>query len=191
MKKSNVILAAALLSVASASATTVNISGSPVADSFFGTDSAALSSAGVDAVETGYFTAWTTGSAITDLGTMGFVSFGEAGVGSVFGQVGKLLGGHSDNSAGANAFNGQLISFVVTDGDTGAFGVVSGADLFPVNLGGVGDTINVDATALGTLDGFTAVAGGYQLNAVPEPSTYAALAGLCALSFVMVRRRRA
>jgi hypothetical protein len=27
--------------------------------------------------------------------------------------------------------------------------------------------------------------------AIPEPSTYAALAGLCALSFVMVRRRRA
>jgi hypothetical protein len=28
-------------------------------------------------------------------------------------------------------------------------------------------------------------------TAVPEPSTFAALAGLCALSFVMVRRRRA
>lgn len=29
------------------------------------------------------------------------------------------------------------------------------------------------------------------LSAVPEPSTYAALAGLCALGYVMVRRRRA
>jgi len=42
-----------------------------------------------------------------------------------------------------------------------------------------------DTTLLGT-------AGSLNLaSVVPEPSTYAALAGLCALSFVMVRRRRA
>jgi hypothetical protein len=191
MKKTNIILATALFSVASASATTVNISGSPSADSFFGTDSVALDSSGVDTVEIGYFTSWASGSAITDLGTMGFTSFGDAGVGSVFGQIGKLLGGDSDNTGAATTFNGQLISFVVTDGDTGNFGVVSGPDLFPANNFGVGDTINVDALLLDNLDGFTAVAGGYQVNAIPEPSTFAALAGLCALGAVMVRRRRA
>jgi hypothetical protein len=189
MKKNNILLAAALLSVASASATTVNISGSPTADSFFGTDSVALDSNGNDTVETGYFTAWTTGSTITDLSTMGFVSFGNAEVGNVFGQLGKLKGGSSDNSGNATTFNGQLISFVVTDGDSGAFGIVSGSDVFPANAGGVGDTVNVSATALSNFDGFTAVTGGYQI--VPEPSTYAALSGLLALGYVMVRRRRA
>jgi hypothetical protein len=176
MKKINIILSAALFSVASASATTVSV---------------ALDSSGVDTVEIGYFTSWASGSAITDLGTMGFTSFGDAGVGSVFGQIGKLLGGDSDNTGAATTFNGQLISFVVTDGDTGNFGVASGADLFPANNFGVGDTINVDALLLGNLDGFTAVVGGYQVNAIPEISTFAALAGLCALGVVMVRRRRA
>jgi len=189
MKKNNILLAATLLSVASASATTVNISGTPTDDSFFGSDSVALDSTGNDTVETGYFTSWTTGSTITDLSAMGFVSFGNAEVGNIFGQLGKLKGGSSDNSANGTTFNGQLISFVVTDGDSGNFGIVSGSDLFPTNGGGVGDTVNVSASALSNFDGFIAVTGGWQI--VPEPSTYAALSGMLALGYVMVRRRRA
>ena len=50
----------------------------------------------------------------------------------------------------------------------------------------------VYALELATGGGGDAVAATFTgLSLVPEPSTYAALAGLCALGYVMVRRRRA
>ena len=70
------------------------------------------------------------------------------------------------------------------------------------------NTNAVDISDLTSADGLTLVTGAtligatfagnnganvpsFQLVAVPEPSTFAALAGLCALGAVMVRRRRA
>jgi hypothetical protein len=51
---------------------------------------------------------------------------------------------------------------------------------------GFNTTNKWDSAYAGTLTGSS-----FALSTVPEPSTFAALAGLCALSFVMVRRRRA
>jgi hypothetical protein len=63
------------------------------------------------------------------------------------------------------------LSFVSSDVGFDASDVVA----FQINTSGTNSTID-----------FTAV----NLSTVPEPSTYAALAGLCALGYVMVRRRK-
>tara|TARA_B110000093_G_C12855979_1_gene361380 strand:+ start:447 stop:995 length:549 start_codon:yes stop_codon:yes gene_type:complete len=57
---------------------------------------------------------------------------------------------------------------------------------------GLGFLVGTPSTAVAGAGGtWSATGSNVQLSAVPEPSTFAALAGLCALSFVMVRRRRA
>jgi hypothetical protein len=193
MKKLAIVSIPLLAFAGAALATTVNLTGANTAPQFFGADSVALDSTGVDTVQIGTFSSWNFGSAVTDLGSMGFSQFGFAEVGNVFGTLGILKGGASDNTAAADAFDTDKIYLVITDGDTGTFGIVSGTKAsnwtFPTNLGGSGDTLNVlIEDEVNQTANLSAVAGGFQV--VPEPSTYAALAGFCALGWVMLRRRR-
>jgi len=75
-----------------------------------------------------------------------------------------------------SAFDGgaAVASTLSTNAAFNGAGVIG----WTLGTGGIGSALNVTFTELSA-------------TAVPEPSTYAALAGLCALSFVMVRRRRA
>jgi len=120
----------------------------------------------------------------------GFTFLGSNTAASGFGSVTLASGHGADFSSAGNAF----ALFVFETSDTTAL---------------LGDTYNVWTDATWTLpaaDGVTAsfnpAPSGTQIQqlsgasafagvVVPEPSTYAALSGLLALGYVMVRRRRA
>lgn len=179
--------------VSSTYATTVNLSLDPSVV-FTGEDSQILG--GSDSVQVGFFTSWTFGSELTDLGTMGFQEFDPSGNTYGFPLNGWLAGGGSQNGTAAS-FNQEQIWVVINDND-GGFGVFSGVEdsvdwSFPNDGNGTNDTLNVvyGSGGITRLAGLTAVAGGFQVSPVPEPSAYAALAGCLALGWVMVRRRRA
>lgn len=72
--------------------------------------------------------------------------------------------------------------FEFPDGSHFGFGRYDGDDSFIASLDAT--DINNDATAAGS--GFSLV----RLTAVPEPSTYAAIAGVCALGLAVWHRRR-
>lgn len=185
MKKITILLSSIALAL-SASATTVNLTGSPAAPSFFGADGVALDSS--DTVTIVTYDSFNFG---TGVGT-GRSVFGTASIGAVFGQSGKLLGGSSDNTASADAFNGENVYVEIFDAFSSQTAVIGSSDtswVFPTNAGGVGDTQNVVIAGV-TLDVYnaTAVTGGFQV--VPEPSTYAMIAGMLALGYVMIRRRK-
>ena len=94
----------------------------------------------------------------------------------------------ADSGSTGNIAN--LVIFAGADLATAtSFGVISNSTFTTLALGAEaisfsGTTHVWDTSRAGTLTGS-------DFTLVPEPSTYAALAGLCALSFVMVRRRRA
>ncbi len=133
------------------------------------------------------------------------VSFGAADDIVLFSNA--TIGG-----GGTAALNGEVFGFpaggsigdnwgiFVFDADSdGAATLSAGTYGFFTSQGGSGDW---DLPADGTSWGFNAAPGagqfqqianvtGSSLTVVPEPSTYAALSGLLALSWVMLRRRRA
>lgn len=190
MKKTLTILASIAFAL-SASATTINLTGSPTASSFFGSDSVALDSDGTDTVTIVTYSSY---NFTTGVGT-GRAVFGLAEVGSVFGQAGKLKGGASVNTAAADAFNGATIYLELYDAGSTGTAVISSSDsswVFPTNANGVGDTANVVIAGVSLqVYGATPVTGGYAVTApVPEPSTYAMFAGVLALGYVMIRRRK-
>jgi hypothetical protein len=110
--------------------------------------------------------------------------------------AGQWTGFITDNSGAANAFDGQSIWFrIEADVSPGFSGVAyfSGALLFPVNNGGVGDQVVYNANALTTV-GAESTAGsiidsanGRIVVGVPEASSLS-LAGLALLG--MLRRKR-
>lgn len=187
-----------VLAATAAQATIVSFSLNPGAAVFYGADGNVMTSAD-SSVQVGSFSSWDFSSAITDLGTMGFGEF-STGTESydLFSTLGILSGTGSQNDGSGAAFNGQQVYVVVTDADTGSFGVFSGTTgsnwTFPNDGLGVGDSLAVSnlVSDVDQVAGAVSFGGnGFQISAVPEPSTYAALAGLCALGYVMVRRRRA
>lgn len=89
-----------------------------------------------------------------------------------------------DSSGDRAIFNGGLWSEIQSTGSTSlVFNSFVGAF-------DIADVTDVDLTAAGVGTG-TVVLDLSGLSMVPEPSAYAALAGLMALGYVMVRRRKA
>jgi hypothetical protein len=112
-----------------------------------------------------------------------------------FGAVTALSGNATfDNSTtgfeGDNSFAVLFFDVVSGDGFTTSGGNAYGfyTDASWVIPTANGDTLNWGVELANVNGGAAAGTNGL---VIPEPSTYAALAGLCALSFVMVRRRRA
>lgn len=203
MKKTNILLFGAALSVGASSlmAGVANINyGSVIApggSQFFGSDAAAA-----DSISIGYFagdvvntdlTGWTSfgTNAAFGPGAMSSASIANADTTAADGLSAYLLivdGGLSGLVAlnSWNDYSGTVapatpasLVYQIGGGDTAAdltSFAAAGTAISIVNGGGFGGNgVGVSIT----------------LTAVPEPSTFAALAGLCALGAVMVRRRRA
>jgi len=192
MKKTSIYLAA-LLVAASASAS-VTFSGTAIQNFGGGT----------------LFDVGNTSVIIVDTGNDGFGSFitNTINVGDTFGFNDILVG---DQIIGTNATSGApsvistvpgtATSFTATAGLS--FGILVFENQTDLTSAQAGSTYQffTDASWVVPADGAVEAFGGTlgqlsnvssaSLNVVPEPSTYAALAGLCALGAVMVRRRRA
>jgi len=201
MKKTNILLIGALLSAGASSliAGVANINyGSVIApggSQFFGSDSAAA-----DSISIGFFAGDVVNADLT-----GWTSFATN---STFGP--GALSSSSVANADTTAADGLTAYLLVQDGGlSGLFSLNSWAKYSgtvapatPATLSfqfGASDTA---ANVIGVAGAGTAIsvadAGGFggsgvsiSLSVVPEPSTYAALSGLLALGYVMVRRRRA
>ena len=106
------------------------------------------------------------------------VSGGTVGEGTVLASIGgSVLAAHwnaGEQSGGGVAFGGDRLLFNLPDFDN------AGAAEMPNTLAG-------QAALVAALDTFTPLTA----NAIPEPSSFAALAGLAGLGFAASRRRRA
>ncbi len=179
----------------------------PVGDSG---DSAIASGAGFAAI--GFFTL--SDSAISDsyLSLSSFQAlkddFNQFGTGISFGgatafNLGGLYNGDASGSiAEHDAFDGQVIYTFIGNGADFAssteLSVVKSTKSFAYDNPTFVETVDIskEGTALLGDTGAFDIGGGVvptllTVAAVPEPSTYAALAGLCALGAVTLRRRRA
>lgn len=101
--------------------------------------------------------------------------------------VGSFVGGESASEyhigAGSNQFQSLVSGYLAFEYDLSGGGVGYGWVRFAPNTGGSGSLMEM---AFSTTAGESLVAG-----AVPEPATYAALAGVAALGIAALRRRRA
>ena len=95
----------------------------------------------------------------------------------------------SINDAGASA--GYSFALLYFNGTSGASVTTIGGEQFGFLTSGDWTIPANNAGTFGFGSEFSTVTGSANLTVVPEPSTFAALAGLCALGAVMVRRRRA
>ena len=116
----------------------------------------------------------------------GYLSASTNTTADVSGQTAYVLvlGGVTDFANAASATSYSIF------GDTGWAALPAGGIPAPVaNL----LTLAPDNIVVGSFaaSGTSGTLSGITTTAVPEPSTFAALAGLCALGAVMVRRRRA
>ena len=141
--------------------------------SLFGTESVAIG------------TSFATGTALngyTILGTASINPAGGAGSALVSGVTYNLGGGVSTgNAIGVLAFASSTTSAIAGD----SFSVFTGSPsewLVPA------DGANLSLTGTG-IPSFAGSSGSGSVVAVPEPSAFATLAGICALGFVMLRRR--
>jgi len=95
----------------------------------------------------------------------------------------------SINDAGASA--GYSFALLYFNGTSGASVTTIGGEQFGFLTSGDWTIPANDSGTFNFGSEFSTVTGSANLTVVPEPSTFAALAGLCALGAVMVRRRRA
>ena len=199
MKKS-ILFVISLTVSAALSATTINFSAG-VANNIAGVNGAALS--GIDLISAG---TWD-GSSFTSLASASNdnIDFGPGFFSHSFGPVASTAGAQlafSWSTAGANT---GIVYYDIAAGD-------SVADQWTLKGGnGSGSDFNANAIDLSDLatsaSGYTALSANavlinvelsgtnaagvpsFNLTAVPEPSAYAALAGILALGCVMLRRR--
>lgn len=208
--KTNLILVALLsLGASSLTAGVANISYGSFAgvggSNFFGSDAAA-----VDSIAIGYFA----GNTVDATSLSGWTAFGTS---TTFNPQG--FSSNSLSSINTTAGNGLTAYVLIVDGGLQAVATlnswvaITGADA-PASPSGLAYTFGAAdvasnitfftaaGTTLNIVDGGgtnfaptgtsgTGVSFTLSAVAVPEPSTFAALAGLCALGAVMVRRRRA
>jgi hypothetical protein len=126
-------------------------------------------------------TSFAYGTVIGDYTVMGIGAISPAGPGNaILGGLGFDLGG--------NIATGNEIGLLVFSTSTGSAEANDTYTIWTNDWAVASDGANASLT--GTGSPYTGPSFGSG-SVVPEPSTYAALAGLCALSFVMVRRRRA
>jgi hypothetical protein len=184
--KLKLLTCAALVAIAAqAPATIVTLAGGAAGATFVDNTGAPINAPGVVQVGT------LEGGAFKQFGTT------AGNLQNVFGQNGKWAGSIADNAlpGPADAFNGLPI-FVKIEVDALNFGVYtySTPKNFPVNAGGVGDTVNLLSTELDQVvpelsaPGAAIDAGGIMIGLVPEPST-SLLAGLAGLA-LLIRRKR-
>ncbi|MCH2073292.1 MAG: PEP-CTERM sorting domain-containing protein [Puniceicoccaceae bacterium] len=197
------LLGASLLSAASMFAATISLSNTNVGA--FDVYNPIINGAGAlipagtstasGTIEVGYFT---DADSIVEGGTFSsFQSFGTAGTmdGAGFGYDGLYTFNSSETIASGSPFIGQSIYTFITVGSE--YLVVKSGISFGEDAPSF--AADVDIAAEGTLLWGNFVTGGadigagavdaYQLVAVPEPSTFALLGGLLALTCVMLRRR--
>ena len=126
-------------------------------------------------------TSFTTGTALNGYTVLGSAAINPAGGSSalVSGVTYNLSSGvATGNAIGVLAFTSSAASAL--GGDT--YSIFTDGWTVP------SDGANLSLTGTGA-PSFASSAGTGSVTAVPEPSTYATLAGLLALSFVMLRRR--
>ncbi len=122
---------------------------------------------------------------------------GHAPVGVAAGDLGLFVANHTTNTVDLYSFvDGSSLGNVAnaTDGLNGPFGLAfSGGLLYVANDGGVSGSIQMYSDPHTVVGSFatSSFPSFVTASAVPEPSTYAALAGLCVLGVAAWRRRTA
>ena len=198
MKKS-ILFVISLTVSAALSATTINFSAG-VANNIAGVNGAALS--GLDLISAGTWDGFTF-TALSS-GSNDNIAYGPGFFSNSFGPVASTAGAQlafSWSTAGANT---GIVYYDIAAGDSVADqwtlkgGDGSGSDfnanaidLSDLAVSGTYDSLSAYAVLINVEFSGSNAAGvpSFNLTAVPEPSAYAALAGLVALGFVMLRRR--
>ncbi|WP_244648130.1 MULTISPECIES: PEP-CTERM sorting domain-containing protein [unclassified Lentimonas] len=193
MKKSSLTLAL-MFAAMGASATTISLSGSFVYES----DGTTKVSTG-DYVSVGYFS---DGFDFSSIPTLTWDALGASSYTELTGSYGITSDGVSGGGGTATGILGKTLyvwffadASVPTSPDligSQEFGLFSGsgADWTAKGDNPFSDFNNLSVSGITDNEYGSIIGGGVSLSPVPEPSTYAALAGLCALGAVMVRRRR-
>lgn len=197
-------LTALLAAAASSSASSITF-GAAIANNLAGVSETAL--AGGDLIEVGTYAA---GSfTLIGSGSNDNVGFGAGFFSNPLGKLdtGALAGSqlayrwteaassltgiiYYDITTGADA--ARVTQWTLAGGNGGGTDFSTNAiDVADLTVGIAGFVLDGAAVLIGVEFSGSNVAGAPSFNVVPEPSTYASLAGLLALGYVMVRRRRA